>query len=113
MHNKINKIATKFDVAVTIPSKQFGKLESEKQFGLEIDTNKSKPSRPPLCKLCKHPPMAYRSLAGGLSACRPMLLSMVGIAAVCVCVALLFKGPPEVQFVYPPFRWELLGYGYM
>lgn len=123
MQNKIDKIATKFDVAVTIPSrlslppdptshKQSKKLKSGKLFGLEIDASKSKPSRRPYCKLCDHP-MAYRSAGGRSLVYRPVLLSMVGIAAVCVCVALLFKGPPEVLFVYPPFRWELLEYGYM
>jgi hypothetical protein len=39
------------------------------------------------------------------------MLSMVAIAAVCVCVALLFKSSPEVLYVFQPFRWELLKYG--
>ncbi|KAJ6891539.1 squamosa promoter-binding-like protein 1 isoform X1 [Populus alba x Populus x berolinensis] len=38
---------------------------------------------------------------------RPAMLSMVAIAAVCVCVALLFKSSPEV-YVFQPFRWEML-----
>ncbi|CAA3009995.1 squamosa promoter-binding 1 [Olea europaea subsp. europaea] len=42
---------------------------------------------------------------------RPAMLSMVAIAAVCVCVALLFKSSPEVLFVFSPFRWEMLDYG--
>ncbi|KAL2556464.1 Squamosa promoter-binding-like protein 1 [Forsythia ovata] len=42
---------------------------------------------------------------------KPAMLSMVGIAAVCVCVALLFKSSPQVLFVFSPFRWEMLGYG--
>jgi hypothetical protein len=42
---------------------------------------------------------------------RPAMLSMVAIAAVCVCVALLFKSSPEVLYVFQPFRWELLKYG--
>ncbi|KAG6759853.1 hypothetical protein POTOM_036346 [Populus tomentosa] len=41
---------------------------------------------------------------------RPAMLSMVAIAAVCVCVALLFKSSPEV-YVFQPFRWEMLKYG--
>jgi hypothetical protein len=39
------------------------------------------------------------------------MLSMVAIAAVCVCVALLFKSSPEVLYVFQPFRWEKLKYG--
>lgn len=42
---------------------------------------------------------------------RPAMLSMVAIAAVCVCVALLFKSSPEVLDVFRPFRWEMLDYG--
>ncbi|XP_010559216.1 PREDICTED: squamosa promoter-binding-like protein 1 [Tarenaya hassleriana] len=63
------------------------------------------------CKLCDQK-MAYgfgpavRSVAY-----RPAMLSMVAIAAVCVCVALLFKSCPEVLYVFQPFRWELLAYG--
>ncbi|KAG2332004.1 hypothetical protein Bca52824_003184 [Brassica carinata] len=41
---------------------------------------------------------------------RPAMLSMVAIAAVCVCVALLFKSYPEVIYVFQPLRWELLDY---
>ncbi|KAG9156941.1 hypothetical protein Leryth_008996 [Lithospermum erythrorhizon] len=42
---------------------------------------------------------------------RPAMLSMVAIAAVCVCVALLFKSSPEVLYIFRPFRWEMLEYG--
>ncbi|KAE9604599.1 hypothetical protein Lal_00010826 [Lupinus albus] len=44
---------------------------------------------------------------------RPAMLSMVAIAAVCVCVALLFKSSPKVDYVFQPFRWESLKYGSM
>lgn len=42
---------------------------------------------------------------------KPAMVSMVAIAAVCVCVALLFKSCPEVVYVFQPFRWERLKYG--
>lgn len=42
---------------------------------------------------------------------RPAMLSMVAIAAVCVCVALLFKSSPEVLYSFRPFRWDMLEYG--
>ncbi|CAI9767795.1 unnamed protein product [Fraxinus pennsylvanica] len=35
---------------------------------------------------------------------KPAMLSMAGIAAICVCLALLFKSSPEVLFVFSPFR---------
>lgn len=42
---------------------------------------------------------------------RPALLTMVGIAAVCVCVGILLHTPPKVRFVVPSFRWELVDFG--
>nr|AGI62059.1 SQUAMOSA promoter-binding-like 11 [Erycina pusilla] len=124
MQKKINKIAEKGDVVVNMPCKlslpsdaaviykQSEGLKSNKLSILGIDKSKSKQSQPPFCKLCEQH-LACRSSVGRSLLYRPMLLSMVGIAAVCVCVGLLFKGPPEVMFVYPPFRWELLESGFM
>ncbi|KAM1171290.1 hypothetical protein PS2_021333 [Malus domestica] len=60
------------------------------------------------CKLCEMK-LAYgntRSLVY-----RPAMLSMVAIAAVCVCAALLFKSSPEVLYIFQPFTWERLKYG--
>ncbi|GAB4825634.1 hypothetical protein Ancab_008508 [Ancistrocladus abbreviatus] len=42
--------------------------------------------------------------------CRPAMLAMVAIAAVCVCAALLFKSSPQV-YVFKPFNWDSLKYG--
>ncbi|XP_050236767.1 squamosa promoter-binding-like protein 1 [Mercurialis annua] len=61
------------------------------------------------CNLC-HQKLDYGT-AGRSLLYRPAMLSMVAIAAVCVCVALLFKSCPEVLYVFRPFRWELLDYG--
>ncbi|CAK7326240.1 unnamed protein product [Dovyalis caffra] len=61
------------------------------------------------CKVCKQKPV-YGAARTSL-VYRPAMLSMVAIAAVCVCVALLFKSSPEVLYVFQPFRWELLKYG--
>ncbi|KAK8639625.1 hypothetical protein V6N13_137998 [Hibiscus sabdariffa] len=63
------------------------------------------------CKLCDQK-LAYGYATASRSLVyRPAMLSMVAVAAVCVCVALLFKSCPEVLFVFRPFRWELLDYG--
>nr|KYP57737.1 Squamosa promoter-binding-like protein 1 [Cajanus cajan] len=61
------------------------------------------------CRVCQHK-VAY----GGMRIAvvyRPVMLSMVAIAAVCVCVALLFKSSPRVYYVFQPFNWESLEYG--
>ncbi|GAB2262786.1 hypothetical protein Droror1_Dr00003783 [Drosera rotundifolia] len=42
---------------------------------------------------------------------KPAMLSMIAVATVCVCVALLFKSMPEIACVFEPFRWELTEYG--
>ncbi|XVF22003.1 hypothetical protein REPUB_Repub12eG0137100 [Reevesia pubescens] len=63
------------------------------------------------CKLCdKKLAYGYGTTSRPL-AYRAAMLSMVAVAAVCVCVALLFKSCPEVLYVFRPFRWELLDYG--
>ncbi|KAL9385151.1 hypothetical protein Peur_022161 [Populus x canadensis] len=61
------------------------------------------------CKLCSQ--KVVYGTANRSQLYRPAMFSMVAIAAVCVCVALLFKSCPEVLYVFRPFRWELLNYG--
>ncbi|XP_027330302.1 squamosa promoter-binding-like protein 12 isoform X2 [Abrus precatorius] len=61
------------------------------------------------CGLCQHK-LAYGGMRTTL-VYRPAMLSMVTIAAVCVCVALLFKSSPRVYYVFQPFNWESLKYG--
>ncbi|ESW10549.1 hypothetical protein PHAVU_009G219200 [Phaseolus vulgaris] len=63
------------------------------------------------CGLCQHK-LAYGGVKTAL-VYRPAMLSMVAIAAVCVCVALLFKSSPKVYYVFQPFSWESLEYGSM
>ncbi|KAK2396199.1 squamosa promoter-binding protein [Trifolium repens] len=69
-------------------------------------------SMPNHCGLCQQK-LAYSGSGGMRRALvyRPAMLSMVAIAAVCVCVALLFKSSPRVYYVFQPFSWESLDYG--
>ncbi|KAM7487994.1 hypothetical protein LguiB_025478 [Lonicera macranthoides] len=62
------------------------------------------------CNRCEQK-LAYSGSRTSLAFYRPAMLSMVAIAAVCVCVALLFKSSPEVLYVFEPFTWERLEYG--
>ncbi|KAE8724212.1 Squamosa promoter-binding protein, putative isoform 2 [Hibiscus syriacus] len=75
---------------------------------LETEKIKTK-ARHEGCEACKRK-QAYGNSRTSL-VYRPTMLSMVAIAAVCVCVALLFKSSPEVLYVFRPFRWEQLKYG--
>ena len=86
---------------------QSGEYKSSELTRFNIE--KSQPS----CKFCAQQQLACRTSVSRSLLYRPLMLSMLGIAAVCVCVGLLFKGPPEVSLVCPPFSWESLGYGTM
>ncbi|KAK4265981.1 hypothetical protein QN277_026959 [Acacia crassicarpa] len=66
---------------------------------------------PHQCGLCHHKLTCHSTRTALVY--RPAMLSMVAIAAVCVCVALLFKSSPQVSYVFQPFTWESLGYGSM
>ncbi|KFK37474.1 squamosa promoter binding 1 [Arabis alpina] len=111
IQRKINKNSTTEDhVVVNIPACFSDREQKEPKSSpiasaLEITTQ----TNPLQCKLCDHK-LVYGTTRRSV-AYRPAMLSMVAIAAVCVCVALLFKSCPEVLYVFQPFRWELLDYG--
>ncbi|KAF9669209.1 hypothetical protein SADUNF_Sadunf14G0084000 [Salix dunnii] len=90
---------------ITINEKQTEGLTS----GFEIGHTELRPVQRN-CKLCSQK-VVYGTARRSHQVYRPAMLSMVAIAAVCVCVALLFKSCPEVLYVFRPFRWELLDYG--
>lgn len=52
-------------------------------------------------------------IRGAKGSYRPLVLTMLAIAAVCVCVGVLMKGPPDVDCIRPPFVWEYIKYGYI
>lgn len=115
VQKKINKRSPSAaaHVAVDIPSALTGSNRSEKQNTESTSTFQiARPGSRRIqlpCNLCDRK-LLYGTPGRSL-AYRPAMLSMVGIAAVCVCVALLFKSSPEVLFVLSPFRWEMLDYG--
>ncbi|KAJ4956992.1 hypothetical protein NE237_013775 [Protea cynaroides] len=88
--------------------KQTNVLNLGKVAAFDIDRTKLG-VMPQYCKLCDQQ-LVYGN-SRRLLAYRPAMLSMVAIAAVCVCAALLFKSQPEVLCMLPPFSWERLGYG--
>ncbi|CAI9778819.1 unnamed protein product [Fraxinus pennsylvanica] len=76
--------------------------------GFEIGVSKISSIQQP-CGICDQE-LVCRSSSRTLLY-KPAMLSMVAIAAVCVCVALLFKSSPQVLYVFRPFSWEMLEYG--
>lgn len=118
VQRKINKRSAAGHVVLDIPStlsdgswnqKQNTDLTSSR---FEIGRTDMKPTQLQHCRLCVRKPLGCGASSSSASLVyRPAMLSMVAIAAVCVCVALLFKSSPEVLYVFRPFRWELLDYG--
>ncbi|CAL1398753.1 unnamed protein product [Linum trigynum] len=119
VQRKINRKSGSGHVVLDIPGKEASETstdqkETEARTSSTLEIAMPTSSKPVSgsssnCKLCSHK-VAYgvprRSLLY-----RPAMLSMVAVAAVCVCVALLFKSCPEVVYVLSPFRWEMLEFG--
>ncbi|XP_043723285.1 squamosa promoter-binding-like protein 1 [Telopea speciosissima] len=119
VHRKVNKKSEARHVILDMPGvpsesntnkKHMNGLKLGKVVGFDIDKTELGVMQR-YCKLCDQQ-LVYGN-SRRLLAYRPAMLSMVAIAAVCVCVALLFKSQPEVLCVLPPFRWESLEYGPM
>nr|AFK45322.1 unknown [Lotus japonicus] len=114
VQKKINKRQVGSHVVVDIPNNLTRFNANEKQDELlstsfEIGKAEVK-SVQKLCKLCDLK-LSCRTAAGRSLVYKPAMLSMVAVAAVCVCVALLFKSSPEVLYIFRPFRWESLEFG--
>ncbi|XP_047315631.1 squamosa promoter-binding-like protein 1 [Impatiens glandulifera] len=104
VQRKINRLH--HHVTLDIPNSQMACLNTEKIETKQKDFGRGN------CRMCRKTPATYgRSTVSSVALYRPAMLSMVAIAAVCVCVALLFKSCPQVMYVFGPFRWELLKYG--
>ncbi|KAK1380414.1 squamosa promoter-binding-like protein 1 [Heracleum sosnowskyi] len=118
VQTKINKKSENRHVVVDIPSilldfnknlKSADRLKSMKVGSLETEKSVMELVQKQ-CGLCEQK-LAYGNFRRSLVFCRPAMLAMVTVGAVCVCVALLFKSSPEVLNVFRPFRWELMEYG--
>ncbi|TKY72966.1 Squamosa promoter-binding protein 1 [Spatholobus suberectus] len=96
------------DIPGNIKQKQSDGHRSSKVSSLQTEKIETT-AMPRHCGLCQHK-LAYGGVRRAL-VYRPAMLSMVAIAAVCVCVALLFKSSPKVYYVFQPFSWESLEYG--
>uniref|UniRef100_A0A2N9HD86 SBP-type domain-containing protein n=1 Tax=Fagus sylvatica TaxID=28930 RepID=A0A2N9HD86_FAGSY len=108
VQRKINKRSAAEHVVLNIPSVLASCSVSQKQNNEQTSSFGIIGSVRQPCKLCDQK-LAYGTASRSL-VYRPVMLSMVAIAAVCVCVALLFKSSPEV-LLFRPFRWEMLDFG--
>ncbi|XP_059311753.1 squamosa promoter-binding-like protein 1 [Lycium ferocissimum] len=115
VQRKISKKTTSGHIVVdipTVPSVAENSSQKEEECAtttsLEI-TMTERRAIPRPCRLCDRK-LAYGSRNRSLLY-RPAMFSMVAMAAVCVCVALLFRGSPEVLYIFRPFRWEMVDFG--
>ncbi|KAL8216285.1 hypothetical protein R6Q57_023122 [Mikania cordata] len=106
VQRKINKKRSDMGhVVLDIPPHKMAGFETEKAaMGRPVVVQKS-------CNRCERKLSYYGGGRSSLAIYKPAMLSMVAIAAVCVCVALLFKSSPQVMYVFQPFIWERLKYG--
>ena len=114
VQKKINKRKGAAHVVVDIPSSvtecNTNQKQNESSTSFEIAKAEAT-SVQGQCRLCDNKLYCRTTAIGRSLVHRPAMLSMVAIAAVCVCVALLFKSSPEVLYVFRPFRWESLDFG--
>lgn len=113
VQKKINKRQGAAHVVVEIPTSLTERNTNQKQTDslTSFEIGKAEGRRGQgNCKLCDTK-ISCRTAVGRSLVYRPAMLSMVAIAAVCVCVALLFKSSPEVLYMFRPFRWESLDFG--
>lgn len=113
VQKKINKRQTAAHVVVEIPNNGTESSTNQKPNGSSVTFEIAKAEERRIqgqCKLCDQK-LSCRAAVGRSLVYRPAMLSMVAIAAVCVCVALMFKSSPEVLYVFQPFRWESLEFG--
>ncbi|KAL6850013.1 hypothetical protein ACP4OV_020640 [Aristida adscensionis] len=118
VQDKIDSRIPKAHVSVAIPSrpstaetvgKHAHQLKSTYLTTFDLEKSKQSIKQPLSCRHCvQH--LAYRPRANRFLSNRPAVLSLVAIAAVCVCVGLIMKSPPQVGFM-KPFLWEPILWG--
>ncbi|CAN1236330.1 Squamosa promoter-binding-like protein 12 [Linum grandiflorum] len=113
VQRKINrKLSGSGHVVLDIPGEASGNEKQDEALSSALEIMQTALKKPSRCNLCSSHKVAYGVTSSRRSLLyRPAMLSMVAVAAVCVCVALLFKSCPEVVYVLSPFRWEMLEYG--
>ncbi|KAL9240752.1 hypothetical protein vseg_014936 [Gypsophila vaccaria] len=115
VQRKTNTKSSDKHVVIDIPSfsrLQLNQIATDKLKSTEFDSfYTEKPQTRQSCKLCTMIP-EHRFRSGPLTF-RPLMISLVTIAVICVCTTLYFKSEPQVCGIFGPFRWETLKYGAM
>ncbi|KAF0916957.1 hypothetical protein E2562_015128 [Oryza meyeriana var. granulata] len=119
VQNKIDSRLPKAHVSVTITScpsttdnaeKHVSRSKPTDETAFDVEKGQQSAKPPQSCRQCL-PELAYRHHANRFLSTRPAVLSLVAIAAVCVCVGLIMQGPPHIGGMRGPFRWNSLRSG--
>lgn len=120
VQNKINSRLPEAHVSVSMTSnsstthiaeKHVGRSKSINQTAFHVEKSKHN-KQSPSCRECvqlQH--IAYHPRPNRFLSNRPAVLSLVAIAAVCVCVGLIMQSPPTVGGVKGPFDWNSMRWG--
>ncbi|KAG8098868.1 hypothetical protein GUJ93_ZPchr0013g35850 [Zizania palustris] len=82
------------------------------EVSLEVSMNIAIAASQPRCNACSRQAVMYPNSMASTFLYRPAMLTVMGIAVICVCVGLLLHTCPKV-YAAPTFRWELLERGAM
>lgn len=116
VENKINSRLPEAHVSVSMTSspstthvteKHVGRSKSINQTAFHVEKSKHNDKQSPSCRQCvqlQH--IAYHPRPNRFLSNRPAVLSLVAIAAVCVCVGLIMQSPLTVSGVRGPFDWN-------
>ncbi|KAL5228465.1 hypothetical protein ABZP36_016730 [Zizania latifolia] len=119
VQSKIDSRVPKAHVSVATPScpsttdvaeKHASRLKPTDQSTFDLEKGQQSKKRPLRCRQCIAQ-LAYCHRANTFLSSRPAVLSLVAIAAVCVCVGLIMQSPPRIGGMSGPFRWNSLGSG--
>ncbi|KAJ1283431.1 hypothetical protein BS78_03G128100 [Paspalum vaginatum] len=121
VQDKIDRRVPKAHVSVSIPSrlsttdtvgKNASGLKSVDQTTFGVEKRQQSTNQPLSCRQCAQQvqQLAYRPWTNRFLSNRPAMLSLVAIAAVCVCVGLIMKSPPQVGSM-KPFLWDKIRWG--
>jgi hypothetical protein len=122
VQDKIDRRLPKVHVSVAIPTrpsttdtitKHASHLKSTDQTAFDVEKSARSIiiNEPLSCRQCVQVhQLAYQPRTNRIFSTRPAMLSLVAIAAVCVCVGLIMKSPPQVSFM-KPFLWDKIHWG--
>ncbi|KAL5219169.1 hypothetical protein ABZP36_019853 [Zizania latifolia] len=115
VEKKINKHLGKGHIVLGVPSSMCPVITDGVKPGevsLEISMNIPIAASQARCNACSRQALMHPNSTASTFLYRPAMLTVMGIAVICVCVGLLLHTCPKV-YAAPTFRWELLERGAM